>query len=125
MAKVVLVNPPRSLHELGELAPPLGLLRLAASLRRAGVCAEIVDFNLIHHEDHRFRSQDFYDNAVSMLISQNADVYGFTSMAVDSHVAIELGRQLKAVAPEALIVVGGPHFSAIAAEVYSLSLLSG
>jgi hypothetical protein len=115
--KVVLVNPPRSLHDRSELSPPLGLLRLAGSARRAGADASIVDFNLLYHLDRRLQGESFYDAALSRLLEEGADVYGFTSMAVDSHVGLHLARLVKQAQPDALTVLGGTHFSAIAEDI--------
>jgi hypothetical protein len=114
--KVVLVNPPRSDSDTSELAPPLGLLRLAATARELDCETSIVDLNLLWHLDTALR-QDFYEQAVNLLLRENGDLYGFTSMAVDSHVGIQLASQLKEIRPETKIVLGGPHFSSIANEI--------
>lgn len=117
--KVVLVNPPRSLYDRSELCPPLGLLRLAGAARRAGVDASIVDFNLLYHLDRRLQGESFYEAALSLLLEEEADVYGFTSMAVDSHVGLHLAGLVKQAQPDALTVLGGTHFSAIAEAILS------
>lgn len=114
--KVVLVNPPRTHYDLEELAPPLGLLRLAHVAQELGAVVYIEDYNLLWHGDHLLRER-FYETAVARLAGLDGDLYGFTSMAVDSHVALELARLLKRVRPEARIVLGGPHFSSIAEPV--------
>jgi hypothetical protein len=115
--KVTLVNPPRSLYDQSELGPPLGLLCLAAVARSAGAEVGIVDFNLLYHLEGRFRGETFYDAALARLLDEESDVYGFTSMAVDSHVAIHLARLVKQALPAARSVLGGAHFSSIAEEV--------
>jgi hypothetical protein len=117
--RVALVNPPRSEFDRSELGPPLGLLRLARAATDAGWTPEIVDFNLLWHTTPSIRDA-FYEAATATLISLSADVYGFTSMAVDSHVAIELARRLKEALPDARVVFGGTHFSAFAAEAQTL-----
>jgi hypothetical protein len=114
--KVVLVNPPRSCDDLEEIAPPLGLLRLAAVADELGAIVYVEDYNLLWHLDPALRA-NFYEAAVQRLSALDADIYGFTSMAVDSHVAIELGRRLKAERSQSIVVVGGSHFSSIAATV--------
>jgi hypothetical protein len=76
----------------------------------------IEDQNLLFHLIPEFQS-DFYSIAIERLKAYGAEVYGFTSMAVDSHVALELGRRLKSWNPKVKIVLGGAHFSSIADEV--------
>ncbi len=110
--RVVLVNPPRTECERDEVAPPLGLLRLEAIAREAGVSVVVEDLNLLYHLLPELQ-EDFYDAAVSRLEAFDADVYGFTSMAVDSHVALSLARRLKESRPSRIMLFGGPHFSSL------------
>lgn len=116
--KVVLVNPPRTGLDRSELSPPLGLIRLAAVAEHVGWDAEIVDLNLEWHRT-ALEGSDFVDHSLGLLQHLNADVYGFTSMAVDSHFALNLARRLK----ESLgvrCVMGGPHFASIATDLLEL-----
>jgi hypothetical protein len=114
--RVVLVNPPKSQYDREEIAPPLGLLRLARVAQELGSTVYVEDYNLLWHLEARLRSA-FYEEATERLLTLAADVYGFTSMAVDSHVALELARRIKARRPESLMVLGGVHFSSIASQV--------
>lgn len=114
--RVVLVNPPHSEFDRNEIGPPLGLLRLAGVARRAGWDADIIDFNLLWHTEPDLR-KDFFRAAGAVLAESDADVFGLGSMAVDSHLALELARSLKRERPDARIILGGTHFSAIAGEV--------
>jgi hypothetical protein len=116
--KIEFVNPPRTFIDRSEVAPPLGLLRLANAGRSAGSSVNISDFNLLFHTDERLaNSAYFYAQATHYLLNKNADAYCFTSMAVDSHVALHLARLLKQERPEVFIVMGGTHFSSIANTV--------
>lgn len=110
--KVVLVNPPHSEYDLNEIGPPLGLLRLASIARASGWDVEIVDLNLLTHIDANLRTR-FYERALELITEASGDLYGFTSMCVDSHVALELARRIKIQAPTAKVVLGGTHFSSI------------
>jgi len=114
--KVVLVNPPKSRYDVEELAPPLGLLRLARVAHDLGATAHVEDYNLLWHLDPMLQSA-FYDTATQRLLDLDAEIYGFTSMAVDSHVALELARRVKERRPDTFIVLGGTHFSSIADSV--------
>jgi hypothetical protein len=82
-----------------------------------GVETRIVDFNLLQHTDDQFAGSLFYANAVDYLLAFNADVYGFTSMAIDSHIGLRLAELIKIRKPEAVTVLGGPHFSSVAEEM--------
>lgn len=113
--KLTLINPPRTMIDRSEIAPPLGLMRLAQAARWTGNDVTIIDLNHLYHRDERLRDAGtFYDAAIDGLLEENATTYGFTSMAVDSHVALHLARLLKKARPEVVIVVGGTHFSSIA-----------
>ena len=113
---LVLVNPPKTHYERDEIAPPLGLLRIAEIAIHMGASVAIEDYNLLYHLLPELRG-DFYAVAVERLLSLRADLYGFTSMAVDSHVALELARRLKQLRPECTTVFGGPHFSSVADQL--------
>lgn len=115
MMKIDFVNPPRTFIDRSEIAPPLGLLHLAGAGRSAGCAVSISDFNLLYHLDNRYaNSEDFYTHATNYLLEKNADVYCFTSMLVDSHVALHLARLLKKRRSDVMVVAGGTHFSSIA-----------
>ena len=114
---IVLVNPPNNYDDVFELAPPLGLLTLAAAVRNDTTDVSILDFNLRGIADHPFVDKNFYAKACSEIAAKAPDVVGITSMVVNSHVALELARRLKAADPAVRIVLGGTHFSSIAEEV--------
>jgi hypothetical protein len=118
--KVLLVNPPNNYYDTFELAPPLGLLALGSALREEGVDVAVLDFNLRGTVDHGFVRDGFYERAISLISDHAPDVVGLTSMAVNSHVALELARRVKAADSAVHVVLGGTHFSAIAEEVLTL-----
>src|SRR5687768_3791298 len=97
--KVLLVNPPNNFYDTFELAPPLGLLSLAAVARDEGINVEVLDFNLRATADHAFVEAGFYERALAEIAAHAPDAVGLTSMVVNSHVALELARRIKAVDP--------------------------
>lgn len=115
--KVTLVQPPRARYGVNDLAPPLGLLSIAAILEQESIDVSILDFNLEGAANPSWVDQNFYDAAIAMILAQSPDLVGFTSMMIDSHVALELGRRLKLHDDSIKTLFGGPHFSAIAKEV--------
>jgi radical SAM superfamily enzyme YgiQ (UPF0313 family) len=117
--RLTLVQPPNGVYDRFDLAPPLGLLTLAAVVREDGHDVALVDMNLRGiHDPHWL--DNFYANALDAIAETNPDVVGFTSMVVESHVCLEMARRVKQADPRVTTVLGGPHFSAIAHEVLSL-----
>ena len=102
---------------LTELSPPLGLLRLGTVARNLGVEVSILDFNLLYHLDDEFQDSSFYQKASEVLLAHYADVYGSTSMGIDSHIGLELARLVKEGKANTITVFGGPHFSSIANDL--------
>jgi Radical SAM superfamily/B12 binding domain len=84
--------------------------------REAGAAVAIEDYNCLYHGRPDLQA-DFYQAATRRLLESDGDIYGFTSMAVDSHVALELARRVKAARPKSQTIFGGPHFSAISNEL--------
>ncbi len=115
--RVTLVQPPSNRYDTSELAPPVSLLSVAAVLEDDDVEVSLVDMNLIGLRDPGFVDRDFYRKAAECIAATDPDVVGFTSMALESHICLELGRRVKALDPSVRVVMGGPHFSAIAKDV--------
>lgn len=115
--KVLLVNPPNNFYDTFELAPPLGLLSLGATVREEGAEVAVLDFNLRATADHDFAGDGFYERALAAIDAHAPDVVGITSMVVNSHIALEIARRVKSADPAVHVVLGGTHFSAIAEEI--------
>lgn len=116
--RVTLVQAPVITRLQEMVAPPLGLLTLGALLRDQDVEVSVVDFNLESYRDSRYReAETFYQPAIDRITATEPDLVGFTSMALESHVCLELARLLKAQDPRVKTVFGGPHFGSIAGEI--------
>lgn len=115
--RISLVQSPSSRDDLSELAPPLSLLMIAAALREDDFDVTIVDLNVLAIAGARLADEHFFERAQAIIESTAPDAVGFTSMAFESHVSLELARRLKAAQPQLRIILGGPHFSAIASGV--------
>ena len=118
--KVTLVQPPSNRDDTSEFAPPLGLLSVAAVLEEDEVDVALIDLNLLGLRDPGFVDADFYRRAASCIAATEPEVVGFTSMALESHICLELARLLKALDPSIRTVFGGPHFSALAEPMLRL-----
>ncbi|HLY54865.1 MAG TPA: hypothetical protein VKS60_04875, partial [Stellaceae bacterium] len=91
--RVTLVQPPNGLYDTYDLAPPLGLLTLAAAVKAEDVLVCIVDLNLRVLADPSWSADDLYSGAARAITDTSPDVVGFTSMAVESHFCLELARR--------------------------------
>ena len=65
--RVTLVQPPSGLYDTGDLAPPLGLLTIAAVLEGDGIQVSVVDMNIRGITDHAWVEFDFYAHAVTSI----------------------------------------------------------
>jgi radical SAM superfamily enzyme YgiQ (UPF0313 family) len=115
--KVLLVNPPINYLDTTDLAPPLGLLILAALARQAGHNVRVLDLNLEVLDHPRLGEDNFYEDALKLILHDPPDVIGLTSMAMESHVSLELARQVKAYSKNIKTILGGTHFGAIATDI--------
>lgn len=119
MRKLLLINPPVSRYDTAEIAPPLGLLVLAAQARAAGIDAKILDLNLPSFRRLGDDPNRFYGFILEHELLQRADEVGITSMGVNSHVALQLGSTII----ERLgipVNFGGAHLAAIGGLVTEL-----
>ena len=83
---------------------PMGLLYLAASLRRAGHRVRIVDGEV-----------EQLDNATiaRMIASEKPDLFGITATTAQANEAFGLAGAVKALCPDTFIVLGGAHAAAL------------
>ena len=115
--RVTLVQPPSNRFDTSELAPPVSLLSVGAVLEEDDIDVTIVDLNVKGLYQPDFVDGQFYRKATQHISATAPDVVGFTSMALESHVCLEISRRLKKLDSSVKIVMGGPHFSAIAKDV--------
>lgn len=104
--KVLLVRPPTVMGEMAQsaLQHPLGLLYLAAALEQAGHEPELLDLEVEAHDLETLRTR---------VSEGRPSVLGFTAMTPHINTVGTLARVAKEVVPEAFVVAGGPHPSAL------------
>lgn len=101
---------------LDELTPPMGLLCLASSLSMANHSASIVDLNYsIKHRDISF-DHHFLEQAADLLLAEEADVYGFSTMCNSFHISLRLADVIRRRRPTTTILFGGPQVSFVPTE---------
>ncbi len=102
--KILLVNLGHHTHIFPLVTPPFGLLALAAHIReRLSVEVRIVNQRLYN---------DSVEDLAQQAVAFDADVVGFSVFTTSSHMLPEACKALRAVLPECLVLVGGPHASA-------------
>lgn len=116
MPRIVLVNPPLHETDTFDLAPPLGLMALAQVAMDMGIDAHIIDFSLPEHSSQWVDPVAFYDYAAQLVLADDPDAIALTSMGLNTHVALLIGRAVRQRASTLPIIAGGIHLSSIAIE---------
>jgi hypothetical protein len=111
--RLLLINPPVARYDLAELAPPLGLLYVAAKAREDGATVELLDLNLPIHRSASDQPATYADYVLGIVQSYRPTGVGLTSMGVNSHLALGLAERIKKEL-EIEVVVGGVHLCSIA-----------
>jgi len=110
---IVLLFPPdtnkpyRELEDAGSLLPPVGISYIAGFLREKGIKTSIVDAyaeKLTIHE------------TVERIVAVDPGILGISLTSAVVFIADEVARQVKQKLPSTVIVVGGPHVSAVPEE---------
>ena len=107
MIKTVLINPPLDTTSEGSYenwAPHLGLAYLGTSLLHDNFSCEIIDA--------KFDSLSLFD-VMNDLKVIDPDVVGITMATEDYYLSTQLSKKIKEYNPELLLILGGPHPSAV------------
>ena len=96
----------RNVGEIGGHQMPLGIFYLAAYLQRHGERVEVLDAEaqLLEHE-----------TVVAILKAARAKIVGITATTVAFRNARSLAEMIRTELPGVVIVIGGPHLTALAA----------
>jgi radical SAM superfamily enzyme YgiQ (UPF0313 family) len=97
---VELLIPPDPFLDDDKRNPPLGILYIAAVVRRAGYPVTLTDLRSLKEEEFAPRIGE-------------ADVYGVTSATPDYPMALSMARIIKAKNRKACTVIGGIHATAV------------
>src|SRR3989304_453924 len=96
--KVLLIQPPYPFSEFPK--PSSALIFLGTVLRQAGVEVEILDLLSTRYSVRKIEQR---------LSRFRPDIIGATSVTLNFPVAIKTLQHAKTLAPEATVVMGGPH----------------
>jgi len=113
--KLTLVTPPYERIAKGyefikyvtNRAPTLGLLHLAAEVRRHGYTPSIIESDIFDLT---------VDDVVRQVVEERPAYVGITLFTVGVACGADIARRIKFQLPETVIIVGGPHISSMAAE---------
>jgi anaerobic magnesium-protoporphyrin IX monomethyl ester cyclase len=112
---IIFINPPYEriapgysfIKTMTSKVPALGLLHLAAQVRRDGYSPTIIESDV----------QGLSAAQVAARVIRAKPAYvGITLFTVGVWLAAELSRRIKAVCPDIIILVGGPHISSMGLE---------
>ncbi len=118
MNGIVLVNPPLSLGERygawakgGTRTPPLGLAQLAAVTREQGYPSAIIDCAALEMDDAQ---------TLQALRVMKPRYIGLTAVTVAIHNAGRLAKTLKESGADWVVIIGGPHLTALPDETMQM-----
>ena len=110
--KVMLINPPVSfdvfygewdMSDVKSSSPPLGILSLAAMIRKYGYEVKVID---AHAEGFNIT------NILSEVEDFSPDIVGITAMTVMISAAAEIAKAIKEHSPKITTILGGVHVTA-------------
>jgi radical SAM superfamily enzyme YgiQ (UPF0313 family) len=115
--KIILVNPPvaewgrisRNWHSRAELniVPPLGIAYIAAMLEQEGLPVKLFDCTVdISHT-----------RLIELIREETPDILGITSTTPTFLTAKEIAKAVHQISAKSIIVIGGPHVTALPEEV--------
>ncbi|MFZ3060705.1 MAG: radical SAM protein [Candidatus Methanoperedens sp.] len=99
--KVLLINPPSGIE---NPILPLGLGYIAAVLEKNDIDVKVIDATALHLNQMQL---------VNEIISFQPDIVGVSIMTPTYSASIETVRMIRKIAPKIVIIVGGPHPSAL------------
>jgi len=107
--KVLLVKPFSEMH---VVFPPLGLGYLASYCQKVipGIDICILDCHRLQYSIEDFKKY---------LLRYQPDIIGFTAFTLEISYAIKMAEAVKQVCKETIVVIGGPHASAVPESVLS------
>ena len=95
------------LAEGGAVMPALGILYIAALMRKEGFPVEILDAE---------GSRSGISETVNSIVKQNPDVLGITATTLSILSAVKIAEEVKSRLPDIKVFIGGPHVTAMPME---------
>ena len=115
--EVLLLTTPRPPHlsptavQVSEnSAPPLGLLCVAAALEEAGFSVAVYDFYQLGGKPR---------DVADLVARYQPRLIGISALTSSVHLSVAMCRHVRAVAPDVVTVIGGPHATAVPEDLLS------
>lgn len=104
IGRVCLIIPPSAFLLDERVFMTLGILKVAAMLEQAGMAVEVLDLSGIRN----------YEEALTQHLSRSGTgCYGLTATTPQMPAASTIQRRIRAMRPEARVILGGPHVTLI------------
>lgn len=114
MPDIIFINPPLSLEErygklagAGSLEPPHGLCNLAAVCLKEKIDTEIIDIPALGLT---------YQQAADIITKKSPKYVGITAVTISIYNAAKLAKMIKQLNEKIIIIIGGPHLTALPEE---------
>lgn len=104
--KLVLINSPREIPQAPDF-PPLGLAYVCAAASQAGHAVRILD-----------AAEWAWDKLAQEVAREAPDVVGITCWTIERGQAFRAARVAKEFAPNAIVIMGGPHATAFPRHMF-------
>jgi len=109
---ILLINPPSAIKDIPDI-PPLGLAYLASVLRNSNFEVVVLDLDL---------ERERLAELPRLLADWRPDIVGLGGLTLQIENAFKIAREVKERLPRTMVVVGGPHASALPEETIHESL---
>ncbi len=117
ITRVCLIIPPSVFLMDERVFMTLGILKVAAVLEQAGVTVEMLDLSGVENYEEVVREH---------VRTSAATCYGLTATTPQMPAATKISRSIRALQPEARLILGGPHVTLVhAAQTYEQKRAGG
>jgi len=113
--RIILVFPPID-PPAAESLPPIGLLKIAALLDKAGYAVSVLDCIILLRKGVLHRNKKIYEEIARLINNSKPDLVGFNTQCASYPSCINIARHVKSIRKDTKIVFGGPFSSLCAVE---------
>ena len=111
--EIVLLFPPdtdkpyKDLEDAASILPPMGISYIAGLLREKGVVVRAID---------GYAEGLSIDQTIDRILDENSPILGISMTSAVIFIGNEIAKRVKARNPNIVVLVGGPHISAVPQE---------
>jgi len=104
ITQVLFINSPCPFLDEDSLEPPLGILMICSVLLQNGIKVKVIDLSGLSIKESLKKLES---------INITPQIVGFSTYTASYHITKQLINKIKEVLPQAIMVAGGPHASAM------------